>query len=155
MAGSTFKRCGCRDIAGKRLGRRCGRLRRNGKWNSDHGAWHLQLELPPNPRGRRTLRQGPFPSQRDAEAMLDRLNQLLAIPDPAEPDAVEQVVTVIHAALHAGMPLPPADEVRRRLTTGVSVTDTPTVEEWLTAWLAGRRNLRRNTRRLYEAHIRL
>jgi hypothetical protein len=35
------------------------------------------------------------------------------------------------------------------------VTDTPTVTEWLTAWLAGRRNLRPNTRRLYDAHIRL
>jgi integrase len=155
MAGSTFKRCGCRDAAGKRLGQRCARLRRNGKWNSDHGVWHLQLELPPSPRRRRTLRQGPFPSRRDAEEMLDRLNELLGIPDPAEPDAVEQTVAVIQAALRTGMPLPSAVEVRRRLTAGVSVTDTPTVGEWLTEWLAGRRNLRRNTRRLYEAHVRL
>jgi integrase len=156
MAGSTFKRCGCRDRAGKQMGRRCARLRRNGKWNSDHGAWHLQLELPPYPSGRRrTLRQGPFSSKDDAAGMLDRLTELLRIPDPAEPDAVEQTVTLIQTALRAGTDLPAAQEVRRRLTAGVSVTDTPTVEEWLTGWLAGRRNLRRNTRRLYEAHVRL
>jgi hypothetical protein len=41
MGGSIFKRCGCRDTTGKQPGRRCARLRRNGKWNSDHGAWHL------------------------------------------------------------------------------------------------------------------
>ncbi|MGH3761324.1 tyrosine-type recombinase/integrase [Actinophytocola sp.] len=156
MAGSTFKRCGCRDAAGKQLGRRCARLRRNGKWNSDHGAWHLQLELPSRASGRRrTLRQGPFPSWREAANMLERLNELLAVPDPAEPDAVEQTVAVIHAALHTGTPLPDAAEVRRRLTAGVAVTNTPTVWEWLTEWLAGRRNLRANTRRLYEAHVRL
>lgn len=157
MGGSTFKRCGCRDTAGKRLGRRCARLRRNGKWNSDHGAWHLQVELPPSPGSgrRRTLRQGPFPSWKDAEDMVDRINELLAIPDPTELDAIEQTVAVIRAALRTGTPLPPVEEVRRRLTVGVSVTDVPTVGEWLTEWLAGRRTLRRNTYRLYEAHLRL
>lgn len=87
--------------------------------------------------------------------MLDRINELLAIPDPTEPDAVEQTVAVIQGAQRTGTPLPATAEVRRRLAAGVAVTDTPTVGEWLTEWLTGRRNLRANTRRLYEAHVRL
>jgi hypothetical protein len=39
--------------------------------------------------------------------MLDRLNELLAIPDPTELDATEQTVAVIQAALRTGTPRRP------------------------------------------------
>jgi hypothetical protein len=50
--GTTFKRCTCRDGDRKELGQKCPKLRRTtGAWNSHHGTWYYQLELPPKPDG--------------------------------------------------------------------------------------------------------
>jgi integrase len=62
---------------------------------------------------------------------------------------------LIEQAIADGRPLPTVEEVRRRLHTGVDAADLPTVADWLTGWLAGRRTIKRNTVRSYEAHLRL
>src|SRR5215470_7645771 len=92
MAGTTYKRCGCRDTTGRLLGRSCPRLRRpGGGWSPKHGIWHYQLELPPTPTGgRRQLRRGGFPTQTTAQAEADHAAALLAL---ASDDAGRVAVT--------------------------------------------------------------
>lgn len=53
MNGTTYKRCGCRDAAGKRLGQGCPKLHRGNGWNPNHGVWQYQIDLPPAADGRR------------------------------------------------------------------------------------------------------
>jgi len=156
MAGSIFKFCGCRDTNERRLGRSCPRLRPNGRWNPHHGRWHLQIELPTQPgQPRRTLRHGPFEHEKTADDTLRHIRTLLALPARDDPDAITHVVDAIHTAIQTQCRLPQVEQMQRRLTTGVSGTDLPTVERWLTDWLTGRKGLRRNTHRSYESHLRL
>jgi integrase len=69
MRGSTYKRCACKDAAGRRLGARCPQLR-----SSRHGSWYFVAELPADARGRRRqLRRGGFASEREARSALDRV----------------------------------------------------------------------------------
>jgi len=75
MKGSTFKRCGCTDTAGKSLGASCPRLKAR-----DHGSWYYKAELPPAPNDkRRTKRKGGFATRRAAQAalidLLDRVQK--------------------------------------------------------------------------------
>ena len=66
MKGSTYKRCGCIDAAGKPLGADCPRLK-----GRKHGTWHYYAELPATDGGpRRRQRRGGFATQRDAQAAL-------------------------------------------------------------------------------------
>jgi hypothetical protein len=53
------------------------------------------------------------------------------------------------------MPGPDYDESRKRYKSGQVIDAMITVGQWLDQWLAGRRILRKGTRRSYEAHIRL
>ena len=150
--GSTYRRCSCRDPrTGRGLGSACPKL--SGR---RHGVWYYRLELPPDAAGvRRPRRRGGFASQADAQAELDRARALLALPAGDDRHAVTVVGDLLENAITSGDPLPPAEEVRRRLHTGVDAADLPTVAEWLTGWLTGRRAIKRNTARSYEAHIRL
>ena len=69
MAGSVFKRCGCRDAQGRKLGEDCPRLRTTG-----HGAWYYKAELTSGPVGeRRRARKGGFATRKDAERALTEL----------------------------------------------------------------------------------
>jgi len=75
MAGSVFKRCGCRDADGRRLEARCPELTSKG-----HGSWSYKVELPAGPGGkRRRVGKGGFATKRDAETsltdLLDRVNK--------------------------------------------------------------------------------
>ena len=71
MPGSTYKRCTCKDAAGKPLGKRCPLLR-----NSRHGSWYYAFELPPDAKGRRRQqRRGGFPSEREAERAMSAVAQ--------------------------------------------------------------------------------
>src|SRR5215472_4766826 len=86
-AGNTYKQCGCRGEGGKRLGKKCPKLRRsNGSWSPAHGRWYYQLELPPRAGGTRRppLRRGGFTTQTDAERELDQARELLAIAVPGD-----------------------------------------------------------------------
>jgi hypothetical protein len=65
LKGSTFRRCGCRDEAGRQLGKACPKLA-----SRRHGSWFYVLELPPINGKRQQLRRGGFHIQREAEAAL-------------------------------------------------------------------------------------
>jgi integrase len=69
VAGSVFKRCGCRDVVtGRPLGARCALLCEN-----DHGSWFFSVELPCGGDGvRRRLRRGGYRSEDAAREELAR-----------------------------------------------------------------------------------
>lgn len=66
MRGSVFRRCHCRDVDGREMGRQCPKLTRR-----DHGAWYYRYDAPPAPgRKRRQPVEGPWPTRKRAEEEL-------------------------------------------------------------------------------------
>lgn len=157
MKGSTFKRCSCKDPAtGRRLERSCPRLRRpGGGWSRGHGHWYWQIELPPAGDGRRRpLRHGTYPNQADADNVLGRIRAALAVADPTDIATLRAVGDLVEAVVKAGDTVPDADAVRRVLHLDVAPRELPTMAEYLTRWLAGRKSLKKGTIRSYGGHIR-
>ncbi len=69
MAGSFFRRCGCRDEKGKQLGAKCPKL-----GNKGHGVWAFAVDLPPGPDGkRRQHRRGGFSTKKEAEKAAEKI----------------------------------------------------------------------------------
>ncbi len=159
MNGSTYKRCRCRDTTGRELGAGCPSLhRKDGTWNPRHGQWYFRLDVPTvHGAPRKVMKRGGYATQAEAEGLRQKIDQLLAIPEPgpAGDQARRDLLTAIEKALKARTDLPDYDEMRRRYATGQAINATMTVGEWLDDWLAGRRNIRKSTRRSYEAHVRL
>jgi hypothetical protein len=67
---------------------------------------------------------------------------LLSIPQPGDAGARKhaEIMLLIDQALRRGEPLPSDEDIRRRVKTGQSIAQRITVGEFLTGWLAGRRN---------------
>lgn len=155
--GSIYKRCGCRDpVTGAPLGSKCPQLRRGRGWNSKHGSWAYRQELPPRQDGsRRTpIRRGGLASKDRAEQELQALQALLELADNDDQPAIETITTIVKEAIAAGMALPGAEQVSKRLRAGPSFARIPTVGEWLTSWLATKKTLAEATLASYEGHIR-
>ncbi|MCU1592174.1 MAG: phage integrase [Frankiales bacterium] len=70
MKGSTFKRCACKDDAGRQLGKHCPKLR-----GTRHGTWYYQARIPGQPH---PVKKGGFPTQSAAEAALRALQGKVA-----------------------------------------------------------------------------
>ncbi|MEU6036149.1 tyrosine-type recombinase/integrase [Actinomadura sp. NPDC047616] len=155
--GRTFKSCGCRDQAGRKLGQQCPKLRRaDGRWSTTHGTWNYQLELPPNADGTRRgpLRRGGYPSQDAADDEMNEVRELLNIA-AGDTGVAVKIADLITATVRETKKLPAAEEVRRKVRTGQDLARSITVGEYLDQWLAGRKALRESTRRSYADHIRL
>jgi integrase len=115
--------------------------------------WQYQIDLPPAADGRRRpLRRGTYASQTEAEAVLGKIRDALAVAKTGEPADLTKVGDLIDTALKKKQPLPTPAEVRRLLHLGDTV-EIPTMQVWLTTWLAGRKKLRAGTRRSYTGHI--
>ncbi|RAG83815.1 site-specific integrase [Streptacidiphilus pinicola] len=175
MAGSIYKRCGCKvpmlddggnpvhDAAGRvrrrELGTSCPKLRRpGGRWNHRHGTWWWLLQIPTSPdQPRQHLRQGGHQTSDDAEDAMRHVEDLLALADQAEdPDHCRaDITTLIRTALRKKEPLPDPEHLRKKISIGRPVETDTTVGEWLTSWLETKRDIAPNTRRFYEANIRL
>ncbi len=157
-AGTTYKKCGCRE-GGKRLGQQCPKLRRgNGTWSPVHGRWYYQLELPPQADGRRRppLRRGGFDSQTDAEAELRQARELLAIAAPGDTETAIRIADAITRSVRDTRQLPDPARVRKAVGGGHDpAVCPPTIGEWLEEWLAAKKKLRAGTVRSYAGHIRL
>ncbi|MFJ6619573.1 hypothetical protein ACIQOW_18575 [Kitasatospora sp. NPDC091335] len=69
--GRIYRRCGCRDAAGRQYGARCPRLNAQ----SDHGRWAYAVDLPSASGKRETRRRSGFP---DENAALTALQRFLA-----------------------------------------------------------------------------
>jgi hypothetical protein len=147
--------CACRDAETRRLLRtRCPKLRRgDGRWNTKHGRWYYQLELPPTLDGRRRnpLRRGGFASQDAAEHELNQARELLALGANDRLTKI-QIADLITATVKTAKRLPVVEEVRRKVRTGQDLDSTITVGQYLQDWLAGRKDLRESTRCAYQGH---
>jgi integrase len=149
--GSVYKRCTCKDPAGRRLGGKCPRLRRGGGWNPHHGAWGYQLELPPGPdRRRRQLRRSGFTSREGAVDERDHARGLLDLA-AGDPRLADQIATLLRDTPPGG-PLPDRDALARRIRAGLATT-AMTTGEYLTMWLQRRDGLAEKTIRGYADHI--
>lgn len=160
MKGRTYKRCGCTDPdTRKELGTSCPRLkRRNGTWSATHGVWYFQAELPRREDGSRRppIRRGGFDTQDDAQEQINKINALLAVADRHDTATRIRIGDLIEQSHRARQTLPTPAELRKRLDAGPNDADQmPTVGEWLDSWLAGRKKIRKGTRRNYGTHIHL
>jgi integrase len=149
VKGSTHRRCYCRDAdTGRPLGKTCPKLA-----NRKHGTYSVRQELPPRSDGsRRSFNRAGYGSLKEAQADLDHVRALLALADADDPDSVERVVRLLERVVDEKAPLPPADEIRRRLRAGIDLRGGTTVGEWLDLWLASKKS-RRTTLNGYTSHI--
>ncbi|GIJ09166.1 tyrosine-type recombinase/integrase [Micromonospora andamanensis] len=151
MRGSVFRRCACRDpLTGKQYGQSCPKLNQR-----RHGTWGVRQELPSNAEGeRRTFRRSGYSTATEAQADLDAVRALLAIPDADDVDGRQRMGDLLERVASDREPLPDLEETRRKFRSGQSLTARITVGEWLDTWLAGRK-IRRNTINRYGRDIRL
>jgi integrase len=150
MKGSTYRRCSCRDEAGKQLGTHCPKLVQR-----RHGVWYLRQELPAAADGtRKTLRKGGYETKTDAVADLDRVRALIGIPDEDDAAGRAAVAELLAKVVAEGEPLPDFDETARRFRSGLSLVKETTVGEWLDQWLSQKR-VRKSAVTRYEIDIRL
>lgn len=156
--GALFKRCTCRDENRALLGAACPKLRRKGgAWSSDHGTWHIQLEVETSPRADRVhLRRAGYDTREAAETALREIRTLLDLAERAEfPDrARAQITALIRSALRKRTPLPDAHAVRTLIDLGQPADHALTLGEYLDQWIEGKAKTRAaNTHRSYQGHI--
>lgn len=146
-AGSVTRRCYCRDENGKVIGKSCPKLK-----TKNHGVRSIRQELPSAPDGsRRVFRRSGYETAPSAQADLDHVRALLALPE--EDRDVEQVAALLHDLSRTGDGLPDLEEVRRTLRAGITLGRRITVGEWLDEWLAAQRGRKSGISR-YESDIR-
>ncbi len=150
---SARPRCGCRDAkTGRQLGASCKKLA-----SGRHGTWTWQLkgtELQKIAAGGR-IRHGGHGSKRTALTEGESVKRLFEILEPGDANALAEAVRLVRSSLAGECPMPTEDEIRRRYAAGSVLAVRIATEEYLTEWLQGRKRIRKSTRRLYEAHIRL
>ncbi|MFY1658794.1 site-specific integrase [Micromonospora sp. WMMD1274] len=154
--GSIHKICTCRDPDGKKLGPRCPQLRRaGGAWNSHHGKWGYQLELPRRIDGSRRspLRRHTFDSRDDAAKDRSQAIALLAL--AGDDTALATEIADLLQQVKAGAPMPDRDTIAKRVNAGLPASVDMTVGTYLRQWLESRRNIEPSTKRHYGCHIRV
>lgn len=136
MKGSTYRRCYCRGENGRPLGKACPQLA-----SRRHGTWAIRQELPPRADGtRRSFSRSGYDSSKAAQAALDQLRTILAVPDGDDDEGQVHVGDLLEAVSQdRKAPLPELEDVRRRYATGQSFTAQTTVGGWLDEWLDARR----------------
>jgi integrase len=97
----------------------------------------------------------------EAEKQLSAVGRLMGIAEELgeDPQAVAelrvQIATGIKADHKAGLGLPEFEAIRRAVLTGQPIVERLTVQQWLAQWLADKKNLSANTRRIYASHLQL
>lgn len=67
--GRVYRRCACRDPAGKQFGARCVKLAADGR----HGRWAFAVDMPSLTGRRSTMRRCGFATKTDAQSVLHRV----------------------------------------------------------------------------------
>jgi integrase len=151
-AGSTFRRCACRNPeTGKQYGQSCPKFRQR-----RHGVWNLRQELPPkvvdDKEVRRVFRRGGYATADDAQADLDKVRALLAIPDKDDAERRTAVADLLEKVSSEKLAIPTAEEVRRKLQGGVDLRSDMTVADFLDSWLNSKKT-RKTTNNGYRSHV--
>ncbi|WP_202919256.1 hypothetical protein [Saccharothrix deserti] len=150
-AGSITRRCACRNPdTGKQYGKACPNARKKG-----HGTLAIRQELPPTADGeRRVFRRMGYATVEKAQADLDKVRALLAIPEKDDDEGRDAIAALLVQVAANKEPIPDYDETKRRLRTGQNLVNRITVGEWLDQWMASEQH-RRATTVSYESHVRL
>jgi integrase len=150
MSGSISRRCSCRNPeTGKASGAACPKLSER-----NHGSWVVRQELPPREdQSRRQFRRYGLRSATAAQAELDKVRALLAIPDDDDAEARRLIGDLLESCATDRAPLPAYEEVLRRHRSRQVLNAKITVGEWLDTWIQ-RKRLRPTTLRRYESDIR-
>lgn len=152
MKGSTYRRCYCRGENGRPLGKACPQLS-----SRRHGTWAIRQELPPRADGtRRSFSRSGYDSSKAAQAALDQVRAILALPDSDDETAQVRVGDLLEEASNdKKAPLPSKEDVRRRLFLATAASDRMTIGQLLDDWLeVKRRSRRKSTLNGYEGHVR-
>ncbi|MFF0471346.1 tyrosine-type recombinase/integrase [Micromonospora zamorensis] len=146
-----FRRCACRDPkTGKQYGQSCPKLNQR-----RHGTWGIRQELPPDAGGqRRTFRRSGYTSATEAQADLDAVRALLALPEIDDAEGRQRMGDLLEHVAANRESLPALEETRRKFRSGQSLTVRITVGEFLDTWLSGRK-IRASTINRYGRDIRL
>lgn len=148
MPGTVKRRCHCKNPeTGKELGSACPALKQ-----PKHGEWEYRDRLTTS-TGRRSYRRGGFTRRADAEEYGRQVRNLTALAHGETRD-LKRIGDYLFT-VKRGTPLPPDDEVRRKLGLRGDLASALTVGEWLDMWLPGKRQLRQSVRETYESHIRI
>ena len=152
-AGSITRRCTCRNPeTGLLYGVNCPQLKKKG-----HATWSIRQELAPTTDGeRRMFRRRGYVTAEEAQAALDQVRALLAIPDDDDCEGTENISALLAHVCANKEPIPDYEETRKRLRTGQVLTRSITVGEWLDQWMTEERGQHRKATNVsYESHVRL
>ena len=73
--GSIGRRCGCKDpVTGRQFGNACPGLKRSSK----HGEFYFEIRIHTS-KGRRKLHRSGYPAKKDAQAVIDRIGELVRL----------------------------------------------------------------------------
>jgi integrase len=153
-----YKRCKCRDGAGKEIGVGCPDLRRSDtSWNPRHGTWYGKADVAPGPdRKRVVLKQGGFATQDEMAKWSTAALHLLDIPDGGPDGHAErtEILRLIRESRKLKAALPDYDDMKRRYRHG-TVFEAGSTGDYLLSWLDARKqDLSSRTLTGYESHIR-
>lgn len=153
MRGSTYRRCYCRDAAGKPLSKACPKLT-----SRRHGVYAVRQELPPRADGtRRSFSRSGYATVKDAQEVLDKVRALLDLPAKGDQEGQVLVGDLLETvSKDKDAPLPDLAETRRRLVREQELHSTMTVGDLLDEWLDVKRKSKRpTTLHGYESHVRV
>ena len=120
----------------------CPKLRRaDGSWNARHGSALWAARIPVS-GGTKLVKRAGYPSKAEAKGAAETAGRLL---DLGRDDATRAAIGDMIAGAKRGAPLPAVEDVRRRLGLGLDPASAGVTfgEAW-TAWLAGKKRLRRS-----------
>jgi integrase len=154
-----YKRCKCRDAAGRELGAQCPNLkRRDGSWNPSHGTYYGKTIVPvPDGEPRADLRAGGFAGREEMTDWFTAAIALLSIPAKGKDGhrARMQILALIRRARQQGEDLPSPGDIRRRHATGAAL-ELGTTGDYLLSWLERHeraQDRKKSTLRGYREHV--
>jgi integrase len=116
--------------------------------------YYIATRIPTSAGPNTQFKRSGFTRRKDAEAALDRIAELLAIPRVNDHATRARIGDLIVSSTRRGGRLPDVVEVRRRYGANMDPTATaPTVGEFLDGWVAGRRRIRETTRAAHRGCI--
>jgi integrase len=151
VKGSTYRRCFCRDPKTRKpFGSKCPKLKQK-----RHGSYSIRQELPPDKDDqRRSFNRSGYPNSKEAQADLDKVRALLAIPDEEDHPGRIRIGDLLDS-IGEKERIPDFEETKKKFGTGQSLVTNITVGRWLDEWLAGKKKLRDGGKTRYDVDVRV